>query len=43
MTADGQEDKVITYTDFVRTTEPRHAVTVQKFWQDLYDKLVLQG
>ena len=28
----------ITYTDFVRTTEPRHAVTVQKFWQDLYDK-----
>ncbi len=28
----------ITYTDFVRTTEPRHAVTVRKFWQDLYDK-----
>ncbi len=28
----------ITYTDFVRTTEPRHARTVQKFWQDLYDK-----
>lgn len=28
----------ITYTDFVRTTEPRHACTVQKFWQDLYDK-----
>lgn len=28
----------ITYTNFVRTTEPRHARTVQKFWQDLYDK-----
>ena len=28
----------ITYTDFVRTTEPRHARTVRKFWQDLYDK-----
>jgi methionyl-tRNA synthetase len=28
----------ITYTDFVRTTEPRHAETVKKFWQDLYDK-----
>ena len=28
----------ITYTDFVRTTEPRHARTVQKFWQDLFDK-----
>ncbi len=28
----------ITYTDFVRTTEPRHAKSVQKFWQDLYDK-----
>ena len=28
----------ITYTDFVRTTEPRHARSVQKFWQDLYDK-----
>ncbi len=28
----------ITYTDFVRTTEPRHARCVQKFWQDLYDK-----
>ena len=28
----------ITYTDFVRTTEPRHAKTVRKFWQDLYDK-----
>ncbi len=28
----------ITYTDFVRTTEPRHARTVQRFWQDLYDK-----
>lgn len=27
----------ITYTDFVRTTEPRHARTVEKFWQDLYD------
>lgn len=28
----------ITYTDFVRTTEPRHAETVQQFWQDLYDR-----
>ncbi|WP_139650821.1 methionine--tRNA ligase [Raoultibacter phocaeensis] len=28
----------ITYTDFVRTTEPRHARTVQKFWTDLYEK-----
>lgn len=28
----------ITYTDFVRTTEPRHAESVQRFWQDLYDK-----
>lgn len=28
----------ITYTDFVRTTEPRHARSVQRFWQDLYDK-----
>lgn len=28
----------ISYTDFVRTTEPRHARSVQKFWQDLYDK-----
>lgn len=28
----------ITYTDFVRTTEPRHARSVRKFWQDLYDK-----
>lgn len=28
----------ITYTDFVRTTEPRQHRTVQKFWQDLYDK-----
>ena len=28
----------ITYTDFVRTTEPRHAKSVQKFWTDLYDK-----
>lgn len=28
----------ITYTDFVRTTEPRHARSFQKFWQDLYDK-----
>ena len=28
----------ITYTDFVRTTEPRHARTVQKFWNDLYEK-----
>lgn len=28
----------ITYTDFVRTTEPRHAESVQKFWCDLYDR-----
>lgn len=28
----------ISYTDFVRTTELRHARSVQKFWQDLYDK-----
>ncbi|WP_165247942.1 methionine--tRNA ligase [Adlercreutzia sp. ZJ141] len=28
----------ITYTDFVRTTEPRHARSVQKFWCDLHDK-----
>ncbi len=28
----------ISYTDFVRTTEPRHARSVQKFWSDLYDK-----
>lgn len=28
----------ITYTDFVRTTEPRHARSVRKFWQNLYDK-----
>ncbi len=28
----------IEYTDFVRTTEPRHARTVQRFWQDLYDR-----
>lgn len=28
----------ITYTDFVRTTEPRHARTVQTFWGDLYEK-----
>lgn len=28
----------ITYTDFVRTTEPRHAESVKKFWNDLYDK-----
>lgn len=28
----------ITYTDFVRTTEPRHAHTVQKFWEDLHEK-----
>ena len=28
----------ITYTDFVRTTEPRQERSVQKFWQDLYDK-----
>lgn len=28
----------INYTDFVRTTEPRHQEAVIKFWQDLYDK-----
>ncbi len=28
----------ISYTDFVRTTEPRQARTVQKFWTDLYEK-----
>lgn len=28
----------ITYTDFVRTTEPRHARTVQKFWTNLHEK-----
>ncbi|MBE6470875.1 MAG: methionine--tRNA ligase [Coriobacteriaceae bacterium] len=28
----------IRYTDFVRTTEPRQARTVQKFWTDLYEK-----
>lgn len=28
----------ISYSDFVRTTEPRHARSVQKFWQGLYDK-----
>ena len=28
----------ITYTDFVRTTEPRHANSVRKFWNDLYEK-----
>ena len=28
----------ITYTDFVRTTEPRQHRTVQRFWQDLYDR-----
>ncbi len=28
----------ITYTDFVRTTEPRQARAVQRFWQLLYDK-----
>ncbi len=28
----------ISYTDFVRTTEPRHARSVQKFWNDLYEK-----
>jgi methionyl-tRNA synthetase len=28
----------ITYTDFVRTTEPRQARTVRKFWGDLYDR-----
>lgn len=28
----------ISYTDFVRTTEPRQARTVRKFWNDLYEK-----
>lgn len=28
----------IRYTDFVRTTEPRHTKTVQQFWNDLFDK-----
>lgn len=28
----------IEYTDFVRTTEPRQTRTVQKFWNDLYEK-----
>lgn len=28
----------ITYTDFVRTTEDRQTRTVQKFWNDLYEK-----
>ena len=27
----------ITYTDFVRTTEPRQAAAVQRFWQLLFD------
>ena len=27
----------ISYTDFVRTTEPRQTRTVQQFWQKLYD------
>lgn len=28
----------ITYTDFVRTTEARHARTVQEFWSKIHDK-----
>ncbi|MCL2826480.1 MAG: methionine--tRNA ligase, partial [Eggerthellaceae bacterium] len=28
----------ITYTDLVRTTEPRHARTVQTFWNGIYEK-----
>ncbi|MBO4365084.1 MAG: methionine--tRNA ligase [Eggerthellaceae bacterium] len=28
----------ITYTDFVRTSSPRQHRTVQKFWNDLYEK-----
>ena len=28
----------ITYTDFVRTSSDRQARSVQKFWQDLFDK-----
>lgn len=28
----------VDYTDFVRTTEPRQARTVRKFWNDLYEK-----
>lgn len=27
----------ISFTDFVRTTEPRHHRSVQRFWQKLYD------
>jgi methionyl-tRNA synthetase len=28
----------ITYDDFIRTTEERHKVGVQAFWQELYDR-----
>ena len=28
----------ITYTDFIRTTEPRHKAGVQKLWQELADR-----
>lgn len=28
----------INYDEFIRTTQPRHARTVQKFWNDLYEK-----
>ncbi len=35
---DAWEALGIQYTDFVRTTEPRHAITVKQFWQKLYDK-----
>ncbi len=35
---DAWEALNIQYTDFVRTTEPRHAITVKQFWQKLYDK-----
>src|SRR5665648_474777 len=28
----------ISYDDFIRTTEPRHTVGVQAFWQELHDR-----
>ncbi|MCL2888831.1 MAG: methionine--tRNA ligase [Eggerthellaceae bacterium] len=31
----------ISYTDFVRTTEPRHIRTVQTFWNTIYEKGLL--
>ncbi len=35
---DAWKDLDISYTDFVRTTEPRHQRSVRKFWQELHDK-----